>query len=584
MPTIGSKGSIPGEYRDTLPWPVPSKIYSIFTGQMWYNRGNIQAFNFLSKMIKKPFFFNQISSSSLIIITASFLTAFTNVAFFSNIVAIYPLNLKNIGFLVSLPWFFGGLTLLLFALICHKYTIKPVIITILIISSFSAYFMDSYNTIIDDSMIRNIVDTDVAEALDLLSIRQLLYFVFLGVLPAFLVYRVDIVYRSGWSEFAARIKLIVLTLVGMSVLVFILSDFYTSFFREHKSLRFYANPVYYLYSSGKFIHGQYQSQSASLQQIGLDAKIPASDIHRELIIFVVGETVRADRFSLNGYSRETNPLLKQETLLSLSNFWSCGTSTAVSVPCMFSIYNSSEFDIEKGRSTENVLDVLDRAGVNLLWLDNNSSSKGVADRIPYESYRSPDVNSECDIECRDIGMLRKLQSYISEHPTGDIFIVLHQMGNHGPAYYKRYPPEFERFTPACKTNQLENCSVEAINNAYDNAILYTDYFLSQVIELLKRNNESFETGMFYVSDHGESLGESGFYLHGLPNFIAPDSQRHVPAILWLGESYGDADYDLLHSKRNQRYTHDNIFHTILGFMEIESSVYDKDLDIIHADD
>ena len=179
-------------------------------------------------------------------------------------------------------------------------------------------------------------------------------------------------------------------------------------------------------------------------------------------------------------------------------------------------------------------------------------------------------------------MLPRIQEYISEHKKGDIFIVLHQMGNHGPAYYKRYPREFEKYSPTCKTNQLESCSKAEIDNAYDNAILYTDYFLSKVVGLLKQNSAEFESAMFYVSDHGESLGEKGLYLHGMPNFIAPDTQLRVPAILWFADNFNDIDSESLKKNRNMKYTHSHIFHTILGFMEIETSVYDKEMDIVHA--
>ena len=295
----------------------------------------------------------------------------------------------------------------------------------------------------------------------------------------------------------------------------------------------------------------------------------------------MGETARADRFSLNGYSKETNPQLKKENIVNFTNFWSCGTSTATSVPCMFSKFTASEYNKEKIHSTGNVLDVLNHAGVNVLWLDNNSDSKGVAERVQYQSYKSPDINTICDPECRDVGMLVDIQTYINEHPQGDIMIVLHQMGNHGPAYYKRYPPAFEKFKPACKTNQLEDCSKEELDNAYDNAILYTDFFLSKVIALLKQNSSGFESAMFYVSDHGESLGENGLYLHGLPNIIAPDTQRHVPAIFWIDDNYNEIDTKQLKNKQNIQFSHDNVFHTILGFMEVESSVYDKTLDILH---
>ena len=222
------------------------------------------------------------------------------------------------------------------------------------------------------------------------------------------------------------------------------------------------------------------------KEIATSAYIPSSDAHRKLVIFVVGEAARADRFSLNGYTKKTNPLLEKEQVISFKNVWSCGTSTAHSVPCLFSIYNRDNYDKNKAKHTENALDILKKSGANVLWLDNNSSSKGVADRIETVDYRTPDNNPVCDIECRDVGMLKKLQNYIDERPSGDIFIVLHQMGNHGPAYYKRYPKKFEKFTPVCKTNQFEKCTKKEINNAYDNAILYTDYFLQQCNKITQK--------------------------------------------------------------------------------------------------
>lgn len=528
-------------------------------------------------------FKKNITSTKLIFVVAIFFITFSNIAFFSNIEQVYAVNLKNIGFLISIVLGFTGAIILILSLLCYRYTIKPVIITLLLLTSISSYFMDSYNTVINDEMIDNILSTDVSESLDLFSMNLVLYVIFLGIIPSIFIYKTHITFRSGWQEALLKLKVFGLTLLSIVALVFIFSDFYSSFFREYKPLRYYANPSYYIFSTGKYIGSSFKSKTLSLKPLGLNAQASTLDKDRELIIFVVGETARADRFSLNGYSRKTNPLLEKESLISYTNFWSCGTSTAVSVPCMFSSYTSSTYNKEIVHSTENALDILQHAGVNVLWLDNNSDSKGVADRVPYQSYKNSETNPICDDECRDIGMLQNLQQYINDHPQGDIFIVLHQMGNHGPAYYKRYPSAFEKFTPVCKTNQLENCSLEELNNAYDNAILYTDYFLSKVIEFLKQNNNGFETAMFYISDHGESLGENGLYLHGLPNLFAPDTQRHVPAILWTSDNFDEIDMPALRKNRHKKYTHDNIFHTILSFVEIESVAFDSSMDIIKPD-
>nr|HPG88630.1 sulfatase-like hydrolase/transferase [Hyphomicrobium sp.] len=357
---------------------------------------------------------------------------------------------------------------------------------------------------------------------------------------------------------------------------------YAALAREHRALLSKVNPTYALYSAAKLA---VQTASApSVRErvaVGNDAVVPHSDPDRELVIMVVGEAARADHWSLNGYHKLTNPLLSQEDVVNFPNFWSCGTSTAWSVPCMFSKLGREAFDPDKGGAQDNALDVLNRAGVSVLWRDNNSSSKGVAVRVPYADFKTPRNNPMCDdVECRDEGMLQGLQDYIDAQ-KGDILIVLHQMGNHGPAYYKRYPKSFERFAPVCRTNDLGSCSKEEISNAYDNAILYTDYFLSKIIQLLKANDSSFETAMFYVSDHGESLGEYGLYLHGMPYALAPEAQKHVPAVMWFGHyKKNDLFLNFLDERRQRHWSHDNVFATLLGLFEIKSRAYDERLDVL----
>jgi len=528
----------------------------------------------------------KISSPQLIIATSLFLVLFANFSFIKNVIAVYPISIENSAFLFSLIILFFCVNVILFSLVCFNRTLKPILIIVLLVSSLAAYFMDTYNVVIDDLMIDNIIKTDTNEALDLLSFKQILYFLVLGVLPSLFIYKSNVIQTSFKKSVLSNLILFTGALFLSAALILSLSNFYASFFREHKPLRFYANPSYYIYSSIEYFNGLFASNTTALKRIGLDAKIPPTDAHRELVVLVVGETARADHFSLNGYDKKTNPLLEKENILSFKNVWSCGTSTAHSVPCMFSIYRHNDFSKSKGQNTENALDVLKRAGVNVIWLDNNSSSKGVADRIGEISYKSFGINPICDIECRDEGMLANLQTYINTHPTGDIFIVLHQMGNHGPAYFKRYPKEFEQFTPTCQTNQLEQCTQEEISNTYDNALLYTDYFLSQTIKLLKNNDNQFETALFYVSDHGESLGENNLYLHGLPYMIAPDEQTHVPMLMWLGDGFdkNEINYSQLKQKIHTKLSHDNVFHTILGLMEIETEVYDENMDIIEHED
>jgi lipid A ethanolaminephosphotransferase len=471
---------------------------------------------------------------------------------------------------------------LLLTLICSKYTIKPILIILLMVSSTTAYFMDNYNVIIDHTMIQNIVQTNFKESADLFSMKFLYYFLLLGVVPAFFIHRVRLKSIPWQKTLLAKTRDVFWCLVIILIVLVAFSKFYTSFFREHKPLRYYTNPTYYVYSLGKYINTTFHTTRVFVHPLGTDAQTPTAQAHKRLIILVVGESARADRFSLNGYPRPTNPLLQQEDVISFTKMYACGTTTAYSVPCMFSILPRNKYSDKKGAAMENLLDVLSHAGIAVLWRDNNSNTKSVASRVAYQDYRDPRINPVCDLECRDEGMLVGLQEYIDEQQTNNvkknILIVLHQMGNHGPAYYKRYPPSFEKFTPVCRTNQFDECTREEIGNAYDNAILYTDFFLAQVLNLLKKNSNRFETAMVYMSDHGESLGEVGMYLHGMPYNMAPEAQKHIAAILWFGSRF-NINRQAMSEKATRPYSHDNLFHTVLGLMEVKTSIYDKSLDI-----
>jgi len=433
-------------------------------------------------------------------------------------------------------------------------------------------------------MIRNMMQTDMKETMDLLSLKQLFYFVLLGLLPAYIIYKIPITYVSTKIELVNKFKQVSLLLILAGLIIFIFFKPYASFVREHKPLRFMTNPLYWIYSVGYYTNATFSSGEIVVKPIGQDAKvIKIEGTKSKIVILVVGEATRADHFSLNGYKKETTPQLGKENIINFSNVYSCGTSTALSVPCMFSIYKRSNYSYKKGIRTENVLDVLKRTNeIAILWRDNNSDSKGVALRVDFEYYKTNFHNKVCiEGECRDEGMLLDLDSYIQKQQGKDILIVLHQMGNHGPAYFKRYPKTFEKFTPVCRTNQLEECTQEEISNAYDNAILYTDDFLIKTIALLKKYNNTHQTAMIYMSDHGESLGENGIYLHGLPYFMAPQAQKHIPALMWANDTL-KKKLNLSDIDTEKKWSHDYLFHSLLGLFNVQTEVYDAKLDIFNS--
>ena len=212
----------------------------------------------------------------------------------------------------------------------------------------------------------------------------------------------------------------------------------------------------------------------------------------------------------------------------------------------------------------------------------SNGSKGVADRIAYYSLRKSTDRKFCDGKtCIDDILLDHLKAYMPS-VTRNAFLVLHQLGSHGPAYHQRYPDHFGPFEPACATAELGNCSRNEIVNAYDNTIAYTDRSPGELIDYLETLEEEFDTALVYVSDHGESTGEYGLYLHGMPYAIAPKSQTEVPFILWFSDGFRRSmalDANCLRAQGDMPYSHDNLFHSMLSLMNIETDAYRTDLDL-----
>jgi len=517
---------------------------------------------------------------------ALFLAVFDNSALWRELFEIKGgVSIVTIKYYLPFFFFFLLVYTAFFVLVRFKYIFKITAVLILLTASIAAYFMDAYGVMLDTNMIHNALETDFAETFELITPKFIFYFFLLGVLPSIFILVIPIAYKPFVKQLQGNLFNILLLFILMAAtLAFYYGD-YAPLYRSNRHIRHLINPVNYVKSTINNVNRVIRSGSTKMKAIGLDAAIEPYYKNRQkktLTILVVGETARAKNFSLNGYSRLTNPILSQEDIIYFNNFYSCGTATATSVPCMFSFLTRENYNDTQAKQTEGLLDVLKHAGVNVLWRNNNSGCKGVCDRISYENMaflKDPDLCNES--ECYDEILLKGLQGYVDAIEK-DTLIVLHQKGSHGPSYYLRAPKQFQQFTPICQSSQVNECSLESVVNAYDNTILYTDYFLGRVIEFLKKNSKKFNTGMIYISDHGESLGENNMYLHGLPYFLAPDEQIHVPFVLWLSESLLDnleIDQNCLINERTDRFSHDNLFHSILGLMKINTEVYNAEMNL-----
>lgn len=535
--------------------------------------------------------FKRLTSTRLVLLFTLCLVAFYNVATWHALIGLTELQgLKALAFQVSFAFFLWAAFTLLLIPFSFRPTLKPVLSLIALCSAAAAYFMGSYGIAIDTVMMQNVLETNPAEASALLSAKLFGYLLVLGVLPIGLIWWLPVTYRRVLPGLVNKVLVALGCVLVIAVSVGAFYSTYAPIFRDEDKLTHFINPTNYVYALGKLTKQSVAiKETVKVQSVGTDAALSAQAQQRpkkSLMIFVVGETARADHFSLNGYGRDTNPELAKQDILNFTHVQSCGTSTAVSVPCMFSKFPRTDYSDKKGKTYEGLLDILQRAGLKVVWLDNNSDCKDTCLRVPHSDIPKTQPSPFCDGKnCLDESLLVGLQDYIDKLEDNAI-IVLHSDGSHGPEYYDRYPKTLERFTPVCHTNQLGSCTSDELKNVYDNTILYTDHFLAQTIELLKRNQDKVDTSMIYVSDHGESLGENGVYLHAAPYAIAPVAQTHVPMVMWFGnQTLNDAAVDrkCLQAKRDQPdLSHDYMFHSVLGLLGVTTAEYQPALDIFHS--
>ena len=469
--------------------------------------------------------------------------------------------------------------------------LKPALVLVVLMAALGTYFMLSYGIVIDASMLTNVLQTDVREAGDLLNWRLAATVLALAAPPLWWLLQRPVRPLGALRHVAHNGLLLlgaVVVLVASLLLVF--QDF-ASTMRNHTQLRYLINPLNSVYALGHIATKPLRIDTSTLLPLGRDAQLGASyagQTKPPLLVLVLGETARSANFGLNGYARPTTPLLSARSdLVSATNAWSCGTSTAASLPCMFSHLGRDGFEGRKTNS-ETLLDVLQHAGLAVLWVDNQSGCKGVCDRVAQTSTTALKDPALCpDGECSDPIMLKVLEERIAALPAEQrargTVVVLHQMGSHGPAYYKRSDASLKRFGPECTSNALQECDQAQVVNAYDNSIVATDHFLNATIQWLETQADKAQTAMVYVSDHGESLGEGNLYLHGLPYAIAPDVQKQVPWITWLSPAMqsrsGVATACLQKDLAQRRITHDGYFHAVLGLMDVQSTVYQAEQDI-----
>lgn len=524
----------------------------------------------------------------LLLLVVVFLLAAVNGPFWSSLLGgrsfseagTWRFAISSFVALTALHFFCTGL----FATRC---SIRPLLSVLVVVSILTSYYMRHYGIVMDPGMVRNMLRTDWHEASELLNPAMFGYLA-LSLLPVAAIWRVQLRVRPKRQAWWLRLgSLAAALLIGVVALLLSFQDF-GSAMRGNKAIRYQLTPGNLLWSAGRVVAGDARNAVA--------ARDPAEPAHRvllagmrkpTLLVMVVGETARAANFGLNGYARMNTPELAAREVINFPHTTACGTSTEVSVPCMFSPFGRADYDEERIRNHESLLHLVERAGLKVSWLDNQSGCKGVCNGLDFVDLGQEKIEGLCaDGHCMDEILVQALQRTLnSASQASDRMIVLHQLGNHGPAYFRRYPKAFERYAPSCANNDLGTCSKEEIVNAYDNAIAYTDHVLAQTIAYLDTLQDRYDVAMIYVSDHGESLGEHGLFLHGVPYVIAPREQTEVPMVWWLPENSArnlNVDLACLRTQAQQPASHDNLFSSVLGLLDIETPRYRKERDLLAA--
>lgn len=486
-------------------------------------------------------------------------------------------------------WFAGALLValvslnqLVLGLFATRWTVRPLLAGLVLVAAVAGFYTEQFGTVLDPGMLRNAMHTELKEAADLIG-WPLLRHVLIAAGPALaLLAWVKVADRPRRS--IARLLLRRAALTGAAAVLLLGSVGFAyqdlaSLFRNQREVRYLISPLNVVYSAGRTLAATPVAGPTERQVVGADVHLAAgwsAPRRPVLLFFIVGETARAANWGLNGYGRETTPELAGLDVINYPQVTSCGSDTETSLPCMFSPIGRHDYDEKKIRSSESLLQVLARAGYDVSWRDNQTGCKGVCGDLPYQQV---DVGQpDCEPgQCHDEKLLSGLEDSLRNAPDANAVpgrvVVMHQLGNHGPAYFKRYPAAFRHFTPACENVDLRQCSVQEIVNAYDNALRYTDHVVADAIRMLERLSDRYDTALVYVSDHGESLGERGLFLHGIPYAVAPEVQTRVPMVMWLSPSFQAAaklDAGCLRARAGQPISHDYLFSTALGLLDLDT--------------
>jgi lipid A ethanolaminephosphotransferase len=491
----------------------------------------------------------------------------------SKIYNIFGLS-KEFSFAVLITFGFNVLIFVLFRIIFGR-LFKYVLAFLIVFNAIFAYAIFDIGVEIGFDSIFATIQADREDIMMYINFKSFCFFSFFGILPTFLLLKLH-------TEKYNTIKIAKYHLIPLLIIVLFVSKYHEKVFRlgYRKSYSAYVLP--YSYLDGVFFYIKKYTipkmKMKSKPKICKDA-IMSNKNENTLIVFVLGEASRRDRYSLNGYKKLTNPNLSQQSdLFNFSNVTSCATYTAKAVPCILSPLEREKFTLPV--STNNILDILQDFNFDVKWRGTQGHCYGTCINIKDVSYIKThgwiDKIRQGDIVLRD--ELDKMIPNLNKNT----FVVLHPLGSHGP-YNAKFPTDMKGIFKPYKedTESHLDMTKEELDNAYDNTILYTDYLLSEIIKTLEKVKDK-NVMMFFTADHGDSLGENGVYGHSSPYEKAGDEQKQVPMMIWMNENFiknYKINTQALKRKLRNSYSHDNVFHSILDVVGVEGDCVKKELSL-----
>lgn len=432
----------------------------------------------------------------------------------------------------------------LYLISLNKWIFKIVFNALFVVLGLVSFWVYTQDISITDSLFSVVLESKPSIIIDVLSIP---YFIFIAIYALVLIY-----INNRYDKLNKRFNIFFFSASLLAVALF--------YVVEQKRFNTLKSRLPY-----NVFYGLVNYLEKDNYVLNTVSKEVYSENRNLKIIFILGESVREDHLSINGYIRETTPLLdKQENVISYKNISTPHTYTNSSVPRILSNISTTDKQFSKLTS---LYSVFNSCGYKTSWIGNQELER---------SYKSI-VNTNNKVILID--SLRSVLSFNKAYDdklldpfkeqigtSGPQILTIHMMGSHW-YYDNRYPERFRKFKPVTDSKYIPSQTDEQIINAYDNTIIYLDYFLNEIIDSITASKEP--TIFIYLSDHGERLGEHNKWLHA----ETAEESTNPACIIWYSKAFENqfpTETKALKANKNRTFSTDFLFTSLLDLINVKN--------------